>query len=120
MRWAVPHLKQQRMLLYHDDCKKHPCVKCSAEQNLLTEDWMIVQFFGRVQDQAMPLNPMGDEQTHDIHLAPRLDVWLKIFELYEYPGEWRLLFIEQARFLFEALHGRIKRHEILGPSGELP
>jgi hypothetical protein len=75
--------------------------------NLTEEDWKIVSFFGRVQDQTVNLTPMGTESGESI-LAPRLEGWLAACEIYDVPAEGRADLIDAARCVFEGVHGRYK------------
>lgn len=87
----------------HAGCHDQPCHQCAAEKHLHPEDWEAVKFYGRVSDQVMPLNPMGDKEGYT-HPAPRLEGWLAVLTAYDYPRwQWPRL-ISAGRRLFDLMH----------------
>jgi len=96
------------------------CLRCKAYGNLTREDFDIVDFYGKVQDQSVNLTPFGAGEGRPAIVSPRLEGWLAACELYGVPVDVRAGLVDDARFLFEAVHERVfvpGVHAI--PSGEL-
>jgi hypothetical protein len=70
-----------------------------------------MDFLDLVQDQTVNLTPMGGDGGA-YHLAPRLEGWVAACDLYRIPIERRAYLVDQARFLFDATHGRVTVHQL--------
>lgn len=102
----MPLLKvQPGMIPAEHDCGGE-CPVCLASAFLQPEDWEAIQFYSQVADQVVCITPMGDESGHYV-MAPRLEGWQAAAELNGIPQGNRGSLVERARFLFEALAGRV-------------
>lgn len=90
----------------HDGCFESPCFACSAESELTADDWAIVDFWVRVQDQVVNIFP--NQAEGQPYLAPRLEAWVAALDLFSVPADGRRTMIEQAEFLHELMHDRRK------------
>lgn len=79
-------------------------MQCGARRYLRPEDWDIVMFYGRVQDQVVNLSPMGLEDG-GAWLAPRLEGWETACRIYDVPDDRRTELIDGARMLHNAING---------------
>lgn len=98
-------MKQGASVLSHGHCDAQPCVECLARRYLTPEDWGVVTFYGKVQDQTINLTPNGDAEGQ-YHFSPRLEAWLAVCELHNIPKDERPDLVSAARQLFEGMHGR--------------
>lgn len=60
-------------------------------------------FYEIVKDQAVNLNPFGDEPD----LRPRMEGWLAVCEAYNVPKDRRAELVDTARLIFDGARGRV-------------
>ena len=87
------------------------CLQCAAARNLTPEDWAVIDFFGHVQDQTVNLTPMGTKDGVAV-ISPRIEGWLAVAEIQDVPLHDRADVIDDARLVFEAVHGRYTDGEV--------
>ncbi len=91
------------------------CLRCLADRGLTDDDWRVVEFYLRVQDQLVNLTPGTDKPV----LAPRLEAWLAVAAATETP----MSRIEAARHLHAYVSEQARErgvHRILSPSAFEP
>ena len=89
----------------HEGCADDPCVACRAQDALTAEDWEVVEFWTKAQDQVVNILPQGVEV---LYLAPRLEGWEALCRILGIPRARRRWLIEAAHYLHELVHDRQK------------
>jgi len=91
----------------HSQCglATHPgCLDCQAQEGLLFDDWLVIDFYRFVSEQVDNLTPFGTKDGSPNFIVPRYEGWLAGLLILGIPQpDWRSL-VEDAEFV----HGLIR------------